>query len=306
MLWLSLPLLAQQSTNRTVNVRAELARNEIEIGDQIYLDINISAPPGTTVYPIATEAVDGLPSIEVIEDEGLRTAAEQPELLLEQRLLITSFDTGYVAIPPIAIYFENASGRADTAYTTDFLLTVKGAVVSPEDDILPIKPIIEEPRNLLDFWWVFLILLLGLGYFAFREYRNRQVRPAPAAPPPPPPHERALSALDGLEQQQLWQNGKTDAYYVALTHILRTYLEERYRIPALEMTSRQITRELKDKVGLEERQRSELTELLQLSDLVKFAKATPPEELHPRSLERVREFVRETAPAPEMSTVKHD
>lgn len=103
MLWLSLPLLAQQSTNRTVNVRAELARNEIEIGDQIYLDINISAPPGTTVYPIATEAVDGLPSIEVIEDEGLRTAAKQPELLLEQRLLITSFDTGYVAIPPIAI-----------------------------------------------------------------------------------------------------------------------------------------------------------------------------------------------------------
>ena len=297
---------AQQSTNRNVNVRAELARSEITIGDQIYLDINISAPPGTKVLPLDPAVLNAMPGVEVIKDEELRTVAEAPELLLEQRLLITSFDTGYVTIQPLPIYYEDAMGLRDTAYTTDFLLTVRGAVVSAEDDILPIKPIIEEPRNLLDYWWVLALLgllLVGLGY---REYRRRATKPAPAAPPPLPAHVRALTALDELEAKKLWQTGRTDAYYVELTRILRAYLEERFDLPALEMTTRQITQALGSRSELNREQREELSELLQLSDLVKFAKATPAEDLHPRGLQRVRDFVRETTRAEVVSTEKVD
>ena len=306
LLLLACPLSAQQSTNRTVNARAELARKEIVIGDQLYLDINISAPPGTVVYPIPTAAVNDLPGTEVIEDEGLRTVAETPELLLEQRFLITSFDTGYVSIPALAIYFDDANGRRDTVYTNDLLLTVKGALVSAEDDILPIKPIIEEKRNWTDYWWLYLIVLAVVAGFAFREYRRRRTLPAPAPPPPPPAHVRAMDELDALQERKLWQSGQTDAYYVELTRILRTYLEGRYRLPAMEMTSKQITHNLKERVGLEASHRDELAELLQLSDLVKFAKATPPEELHPRSLERVRDFVRDTAPQPTLEPTTPD
>ncbi|WP_116126206.1 hypothetical protein [Lewinella sp. IMCC34183] len=295
-------ILAQQSTNRTVNARAELARKEITIGDQIYLSVNISAPPGTTVYPLSGAAIDDLPGAEVIREEDLRTVAEAPELLLEQRFLITSFDTGYVTIPPLPVFFETAAGVRDTTYTDDLLLTVKGAVVSAEDDILPIKPIIEEPRNLLDYWWAFallLVVLLGLGY---RESLRRRTAAAPAPPPPPAPHETALRQLDELKKQELWQAGRTDAYYVELTRILRTYLQARFHVPALEMTTRQITTALDTRADFDREQRSELGELLQLSDLVKFAQATPAEELHPRNLARVREFVVETRPAPEIET----
>ncbi len=288
------PAAAQQSTNRTVNARAELARKEITIGDQIYLTINISAPPGTTVFPISAEVVDGLPGAEVIRDGALETLAEAPELLLEQRILITSFDTGYVTIPRLPVYFDNPAGQRDTAYTDDLMLTVQGAVVSAEDDIMPIKPILEEPRNLLDYWWIFALLAVGAIVLGYREYLRRRDAVAPAPPPPPAPHETALRQLDELEQRQLWQAGHTDKFYVVLTDILRTYLQDRFRIPAREMTTRQITTAL-DHPG-------ELSELLQLSDLVKFAKATPAEELHPRNLERVREFVVETRPLPEPET----
>ncbi|MCP9234420.1 hypothetical protein [Lewinella sp. JB7] len=297
-------LIAQQATNRTVNVRAELARKEITIGDQIYLDVNISAPPGTRVYPIAPAALNELPGLEVIRDEELRTIAEQPERLLEQRILITSFDTGYVTIPPLAIFFEDAGGRADTAFTTDLLLTVKGAVVSAEDDILPIKPIIEEPRNLLDYWWVFALLALTLIVVGVREYRRRRAAVAPPPPPPPPAHVRALAELDALEARQLWQNGQTDAYYVELTHILRAYLEARFGIPALELTTRQITTRLQSQEGLAVAEREELAQLLRLSDEVKFAKAVPAEDLHPRGMQRVRDFVRATGVDPAAETTE--
>lgn len=299
-------LTAQQSTNRTVNARADLARKEITIGDQLYLNVNISAPPGTKVYAIATAAIDELPAAEVISDEGLRTLAEAPELLLEQRFLITSFDTGYVAIPPIAIYFEDAAGLADTAYTNDLLLTVNGAVVSAEDDILPIKPIIEEGRNWTDYWWLYLIVALAVAGFALRKYSRRYLSaPVPTESGPlPPAHVRALAELDRLEEQALWQKGETDAYYVELTRILRTYLEQRFDLRAMEMTSTQLIRALQNRRDMTGAQRGELAELLRLSDLVKFARAAPAEELHPRGMERVREFVIETAPAAELSIVK--
>lgn len=299
---LGLPLAAQQSTNRTVNARAELARKEIIIGDQISLTVNVSAPPGTTVYPVPAGLIDALPAAEVIEDGGLQTLAEAPELLLEQRFVITSFDTGYVSIPALPVYFESAAGRRDTVYTADLRLTVRGAIVSEEDDILPIKPIIEEPRNLWDFWWVFALLAAVGLFLAARAYRRRQVDVAPAPPPPPPPHERALAQLDELEQRRLWQEGHTDRYYVELTGILRGYLGERFGMPAREMTTRQITAALERREGLDRAQAAELSELLQLSDLVKFAQATPAEELHPRSLTRVREFVVATRPVAEAET----
>ena len=291
---------AQQSTNRTVNARAELSRKEITIGDQINLVVNVSAPPGTTVFPLSAEAIEG---VEVVREEDLNTLAEAPELLLEQRFLVTSFDTGYVTIAPIPVFFEGANGVRDTAFTGDLRLTVMGAVVSDEEDIMPIKPIIEEPRNLLDFWWVFAILAALLIFFGVREYRRRQTAAPPPPAPPPPPHEVALGELNDLEQRRLWQSGQTDEYYVVLTRILRRYLEARFGIPALEMTTRQIITALDTREGLNREQRSELSELLQLSDLVKFARATPAEELHIQGLHRVREFVVETQSEPEVATV---
>ncbi|MGB3801771.1 MAG: hypothetical protein WA952_18280 [Lewinella sp.] len=292
------PAFAQQSTNRTVNARAELARKEIVLGDQIFLTVNVSAPPGTEVFPISADQIAEVEGTEVIRVEKLNVLAENPERLLEQRFLITSFDTGYVNIPSLAIFFEGPNGVRDTTYTTDLRLSVRGAVVSDEEDIMPIKPIIEEPRNLLDYWWVFVILALVAIFFGLREYRRRQTREAPPPPPPPPPHEVALGQLDILEGERLWQSGETDTYYVRLTRILRTYLQARFGIPALEMTTRQIVTALDRREGLNREQRTELGELLQLSDLVKFAKATPAEELHPQGLQRVREFVVETKPTP--------
>ena len=294
----SVPLPAQQSTNRTVNARADLARKEITIGDQLYLTVSISAPPGTVVYPVSGAGIEEAEGIEVIREEDLTTVAETPELLLEQRFLITSFDTGYLAIPPLPVYFDGPGGGRDTAFTADLRLTVRAAVVTDEEDIMPIKPIIEEPRNWRDYWWLFILVGLLLAVIAFRELRKRQTAVPPPPPPPPPPHEVALARLNALEQRQLWQSGDTDTYYVELTAILRTYLQDRFGIPAREMTTRQIVGAL-DRQGLNREQRGELSELLQLSDLVKFAKATPAEELHPQGLERVRAFVTETRPQPE-------
>jgi len=292
-------LTAQQSTNERVLARAELTTKEIDIGDQIWLEINISAPPATQVSPLPTGFLENYDGLEVMEEKALNTVAETPELLLQQRIKITSFDTGYIVVPQLPFAYVAADGRKDTAYTEDLLLRVRAFPVGEEDELRPIKPIIEEPLNLLDFWPLFLALALGgIGYLIWlnRQRRQRQAPP----PPPPPPADK----------------GETKAYYSELTRILREYLEGRFGVSAMEMTTRQITQELGRREELDRLQRSELGELLQLSDLVKFAKATPAAELHAQGLVRVRGFVKDTgkpnpvpaeaasppAPAPSPST----
>lgn len=291
-------LLAQQSTNEQVLARAELARKEITIGDQLYLEVNVSAPPATEVVGLAPEAIDGLPGIEVVTPGILNTVAQAPELLLQQRFLITSFDTGYIAIPALAYPFRAADGRQDTAYTNDLLLHVRALPVTEDDELRPLKPIIEEPLNFWDFWPLYLAVFLGSLGYAIWYNRKRKTRVAPPPPPPPPPHILAQRALDALEEQALWQRGDLKGYYSELTRILREYLEGRFRLAALEMTTRQITDKLRERSELHEEQRAELGQLLQLSDLVKFAKAEPADKLHAAGMMRVREFVKATGELP--------
>ena len=111
-----------------------------------------------------------------------------------------------------------------------------------------------------------------------------------------PAHEIAFEKLDQLEGEKLWQQGAIKKYHSELTHILREYLEKKFRIAALESTSEEIMREMKQ-VGFEPDLREKTRDLLQLSDMVKFAKAKPKVEIHAQLMEHVRGFVRKTKEA---------
>lgn len=289
---------AAQATNEGVLARAGVQQSTIEIGGQTYLEIDISAPPGTEVRGLDPARLDGMNGFELLNGNRLSTVAERPELLLQQRFLITSFDTGYALIPPLPYVFQRPDGSVDTAFTNDVRLRILGIPVDEDSELMPIKPIIDEPLTWEDFWWLYLAGAAGAGGYAFLLWRRRQNAAPPPPPPPLPADAVAIRALDELEQRRLWQQGQTKPYYTRLTAILRDYLRGRFDIPAPEMTSYQIVNALAQLDELSYEQREELGELLQLSDLVKFAKATPAEDLHPRSLQRVRAFVLTTAAVP--------
>lgn len=79
--------------------------------------------------------------------------------------------------------------------------------------------------------------------------------------------------LRKLEAQQLWQQGLIKEYQSGLTDIIRTYLMERYSINAPEMTTDEVMRSLTNAL-FDKKYNQELINILQIADLVKFAKAT--------------------------------
>ena len=79
-----------------------------------------------------------------------------------------------------------------------------------------------------------------------------------------------MKEIERIKNEKVWQKGQPKTYYTELTDTLRTYIKDRFGFNALEMTSSEIIDkllEMNDKEAI-----SDLKELFQTADLVKFAK----------------------------------
>src|SRR5690606_31722830 len=54
------------------------------------------------------------------------------------------------------------------------------------------------------------------------------------------PFDEAVTRLKRLEQVDLYQDAAVKPFYVELSDLLRTYLERRLQVPALETTTREL------------------------------------------------------------------
>ena len=99
--------------------------------------------------------------------------------------------------------------------------------------------------------------------------------------------------FEKLRGEKLWQNGKEKQFYTGVTETLRTYIEARYSVSAMEKTSSEIMEELKDKER-EEKIYGRLEDLFKLSDLVKFAKYSPGIEENEEVIPTAVSFVNST------------
>jgi hypothetical protein len=159
--------------------------------------------------------------------------------------------------------------------------------------IAPIKPIIEEPLKIEDFKYIFIILglviLISLLYYYLVVKKKQEPSEPIVILKYTPPHLVALEKLQELKQKQLWQQGNIKDYQSELTYIIREYLENRFEFGALEMTTGEILARVPNQVNKEE-----LQKILQIADLVKFAKANPPEDLHSQFLDLAVKLVNDT------------
>ncbi len=298
---LRLPLLAQDLTPV-----AELDTQAIRIGEQtrLKLSVNYRVDRGTPVR-IVWPAITGdtiTKHIEVLEDSGVDTVVNEqdPGRFQQMRQLrITSFDSGYWAIPPFRFVVNG-----DTVESNALLLGVETVEVDTTQAFKDIKEIYELPFTWLDrlreHWAWFAggaaVLAAVIALVAVLRRRRRKPATEPEAPPKPL-HERTLEALAAIEARKLWQQGLVKQYHSEVTDLLRGYVEERYAVPALERTTDDLVAELKaSAMGAEAREL--LANLLRLADMVKFAKYTAIPVENEQLMSGAVRFVQLTAPTP--------
>jgi hypothetical protein len=286
--------LAAQGQNAFVSADTLVLR----IGERanITLGIDLSRATTTVTWPTLNDTL--APHLEVIRRGAMDTLRSENGTIarITQRVEITSFDTGYWAVPPFTF---NVDGR--NLETAPLLFEVRGINVDEGGRPRDISPLYEPPFDLghwLQQHWMWIaagVALLGLIISAIIYFRKRR-KPKASTPSPVaqrPVHERFLELLDRIESEQLWQAGDHKAHQSQVTDAVRGYIEERYDIPALERTTDELVQAIRvTTLGPEQQQL--LANMLRAADLVKFAKAVPSPAENEQLLRSARDFIHAT------------
>ena len=174
---------------------------------------------------------------------------------------------------------------------------VTNAVASEKiPDIRGLKDMVEIPTGNEWVWWllvaVAVLVVAGIVAWFIRQHLAKCSAEL-APPPPPPPHvvawERLQRALDLIHEAE-W-------FCIEVSHIIRVYLEERFSLHAPDRTTEEFLLELQSSRRLAGEHKQLLANFLSECDMVKFARAEPPEQ-ELRSLhEAASRLVGETQPS---------
>jgi hypothetical protein len=147
-------------------------------------------------------------------------------------------------------------------------------------------------------WIILAIVLIGAGigvYYLIRWFKSKEQEKEFINPELlRPADEVALEKLDIIKEQKIWKEGKHKEYHTQLTDVIREYVSRRYEINSTEKTSDETLRALKPMFRDQRELFLRLEKMLQVADLVKFAKwHTTPDE-NEQGLLTAYEFVNET------------
>jgi hypothetical protein len=199
------------------------------------------------------------------------------------------------------VEISGPSGEPTTLSTDRYGVQVVSVGLDEGSDIRDIKGPMGIPMNLGPPLLILVAIVLT-GILARILYRRRrrwdpELRDTRPAAPWRPPHEVALEALHALESSSFLEDGEVKEYHIQVSDILRTYIEGRFRIPALEMTTSDIMAGL-GMTGTEATILDDLHRILHQCDLVKFAKQRPDPDASRAILALGRRLVEDTIPTP--------
>jgi hypothetical protein len=287
-----------------IKANARLDSNSILIGQQVKLELSIQyrVDNGKHIKVKFPEISDTIrKEVEVVSQSKIDTVVNKNDPFLftqTKTLYITSFDSGYWALPPFPFNVNN-----DTSVLTEaLLLQVATVTVDTTQAIKDIKGPYEETYSWIDWlrdhmYLVYAglaaIIIILIIIMIILKMRKTPLPVAVVDVPKIPAHVIALEKLEKLKTEKLWQEGKLKLYHSRLTDILREYIENRFKIQAMEQTTDEILFGFRN-AAVDEESKHKLKQVLSLADLVKFAKEQPLPNENESSLSNVYDFIHGT------------
>ena len=259
------------ATAQNVEATAKVQDEQVAVGKPFALDLTLKVPYGTVVEwnPFATDTLSA--QLDILKRGDLqRTADADSNIIVQQQLTLMTFDTGYIQVPGLQLSTLNAFTDPIQVYSSTIAVDTTQA-------FRPLMPPIEHPVSMKEMfpWLLGLLLLVIIGLAVWYVVKHRKPKTdengEPVKGPTIPPYDKALGDLENLKEQKLWQAGKLKEYYSSLTDIAREYIEGQFQVNAVEMTTDDILKEVRD-LHFEASLYGKLKSTMELADLVKFAK----------------------------------
>ena len=216
----------------------------------------------------------------------------------QYRLKVQAYEPGNVTFPPFRYVYGS-----DTARSNALSLKIMPVELDSLETINPMASTVNPPRKWYDyvpdwvFWALLGVALLAAAVALYLIYRKhgtlivRHIKPVD-------PYEAAMAELGRLRDKRLTESGREKEFYTSLVDILRTYLERRFGIYAMEMSTTQILQTLRNNPQTRDNQ-PRIKQILELADFVKFANIRPMPDDNIKTFNNVVGFVEDTKPAPQ-------
>ncbi|WP_289763116.1 cell wall anchor protein [uncultured Duncaniella sp.] len=257
-------------------------------------------PEGRLLIP-KDSMCDQVEILKMLEADTTQLGNDRIEI--KQDIVLQSFDSGVYRLNPIMYVIGN-----DTFRSNRLVLKVFPADVDSLETIHDYADVADIDRSFIDYlpdfivdyglWILAVIIVLGAGGYSFYLLKRKK-NPFAAVPEKPvPPYEKAIGELNRLRGEKLCENGHEKEFYTRLTDILRVYLNGRFGINAMEMTSTQIRHMLNSNAEAK-LSKQNMERVLETADFVKFAKVRPLPDDNIRAFNSAMQFVEDTRPKPE-------
>jgi hypothetical protein len=280
---------------QSISALASVDSSDYLVGDFINYSLEIRAEKNIEI--IAPFLRDSLKQVEIIRELPTQVKDEQNIKSYNFSYVISYYDSGSVTILPIAVRYKvQGSDEEKIVLSNPVTFSVHTLSVDLQADVKDVKDPLTIP---LDWKLILLIVLIVLLILAAAYYFYRRYKKKKAEPPVRkkiiriPAHVRALSALDNLENEKLWQKGMVKEYHSRITGIIRGYFEERFNLPALELTTSEQMQQLRRVPGAEHILET-TNEFLNNADLVKFAKFIPLPSVNEAMMKQAKDIVNNT------------
>ncbi len=257
------------------SVRTVVDTTLVTVGDRIEVMVTVDAPSNAQV--VWPDSLD-LSPFEVVSARALPPQAAGDRTQTSIVLSLTAFELGELEIPSFDVTVMASNGSREVIPTDRYGVEVVSVGADDTGDIRDIRGPVSIAVSVirLVLWGLLLVALVVAALWALRRWRasRRGEQAAKPGPPPRPAHELALEALQRVESSPMLERGQVKEYHIEVSDILRRYVEARFRVPALEMTTGEVLGGLA-KTGVGAEFRSGLQRLLDQCDMVKFAKVRP-------------------------------
>lgn len=290
-----------------VKVTAAFDTSRIYIGDQTNFTVTIDKPVSYLLFiPVFRDSLQK--NIEIIKGPSIDTAfLKDGRMRVKQKYLVTSFDSGKYQMPPV--YAEMKGKNGIKRYYSDYSqLEVMRVKISPPDTASKIFDIVKPYKapftagEVLP-WFLLFLLFCAAAWYIARFIKNLRMKKTGNVPVinPDPAHVIAFRQLEQLKEDKLWEKGELKGYYTRLSEIARLYLENRYNIYSMELTTVETLTELKKAGFKEDENYRKLRTVLTGADLVKFAKFKPEPSENELQFNYIWSFVDATKLVPDLN-----
>ena len=281
-----------------VEISARVDRSSVGLGETVVLTVDVAYPLSGEIQLPPADKLDFAP-FEVRDAVMTPLPTSGGRRHARYTVRMAAYDTGKQTIPSMKVRYKAGDGTSQEVDSASIALEVGASTPAETDkpgEIRDLKALDDVPTPT---WMIATAMGAGVVALALVVLGSRLVLRRLRRKPPSPlaPHDRALAALQQLQDAHLVESGQLKAHHDRLATILREYLALRFDIPSLEHTTVEVVEMMRTR-NLEEWLCTDVRKVLDEADLVKFARLQVTVEQASLQVQTTRSIVERTIPPP--------